>query len=42
MKPELEWIKKWEKPQSLVNNERILEYLERLDTVQGNPIHITA
>ena len=26
--------------QSLVNNERVLEYLERLDAAKGNPIHI--
>jgi hypothetical protein len=27
---------------NLVNNERVLEYLERLDAAKGNPIHITA
>jgi hypothetical protein len=28
--------------QSLVNNERVLEYIERLDAAKNNPIHITA
>ena len=34
--------KKMGNSQSLVNNERVLEYLERLDAAKGNPIHITA
>ena len=34
--------KKMGNSQSLVNNERVLEYLERLDAAKGKPIHITA
>lgn len=34
--------KKMGNRQSLVNNERVLEYLERLDAAKGNPIYITA
>ena len=34
--------KKMGNSQNLVNNERILEYLERLDGAKGNPIHIKA
>jgi hypothetical protein len=34
--------KKMGNSQSLVNNERVLEYLERLDAAKKNPIHISA
>jgi len=34
--------KKMGNSQSLVNNERVLEYLERLNGAKGNPIHIKA
>ena len=33
--------KKMSNSQSLVNNERVLEYLERLDAAKRNPIHST-
>lgn len=34
--------KKMGNSQSLINNERVLEYLKRLDAAKNNPIHITA
>lgn len=34
--------KKMGNSQSLVNDERVLEYIERLDAAKGDPIHITA
>ncbi len=39
---QIDMDKKMGNSQSLVNDERIFEYLERVDAVRGNPIHITA
>jgi len=34
--------KKTSNSQNIVNNERVLEYLKRLDAAKGNPVHVTA
>jgi hypothetical protein len=34
--------KKMSSGQNIVNDERVLEYLKRIDAAKGNPVHVTA